>query len=393
VTWNLGEETSNTASQREAYADYFNAIDPYFHLIGVHTWPSERSTVYTPMIGTSIIHGAAMQVESPSIVHTETLKWVGKSAAANEKWIVTLDEVGSAGTGVMPDANDPTHGDILHRALWGNLMAGGAGVEWYFGYSYPNDDLGCEDWYTRDKMWTLSKYAADFFRNYMPLPLVKNYDSITSNTSDYVLGKPGVAYAIYLPDGATTNITVPAGEGYTIKWYNPRAGGALVDGTVKSIAGGTAAVGKPPTDLSKDWVALLRRGTTTTSGSTSPTTTSPTPTTAIAVTALKLINTNTQAVLRTVATGSTISLSNDGSALNISATTSGTIGSVDFNLDGTGVRIENAAPFSIGGDSSGKFLPWKPSLGTHTLRVVPYTAANGTGSAGTGLTVTFTVVQ
>ena len=37
--------------------------------------------------------------------------------------------------------------------LWGNLMAGGAGVEWYFGYTFPHNDLNCENWRNRDHMW------------------------------------------------------------------------------------------------------------------------------------------------------------------------------------------------------------------------------------------------
>ena len=37
VTWNLGEETTNTAAQCDSYASYINALDPYFHVIAVHT--------------------------------------------------------------------------------------------------------------------------------------------------------------------------------------------------------------------------------------------------------------------------------------------------------------------------------------------------------------------
>lgn len=85
VTWNLGEESTNTTAQRLAQADYLNAIDPYLHLIAVHTYPSERSTIYTPLLGNPVIHGASLQIESPSLVHAETLKWATKSAAAGDR--------------------------------------------------------------------------------------------------------------------------------------------------------------------------------------------------------------------------------------------------------------------------------------------------------------------
>jgi hypothetical protein len=387
LTWNLGEENSNTSAQRVAFADFLNGVDPYFHPIAVHTWPSERSSVYTPLLGNDLINAASLQIESPSLVHSETLKWVKNSESAGQKWVVALDEIGPANEGVMPDANDSSHADIMHRALWGNLMAGGAGVEWYFGYNYPNNDLTCENFASRDKMWTLSHYAAQFIRDYMPLPLVSNYDSITSSTADYCLGKSGVAYAIYLPDGATTNITLPAGQTYSVMWFNPRTGGSLVSGTVGSVSG-TASVGKPPKDQSQDWVALLRR-----SGGTSTSTTpdSTSTTSGMAVSKLTLINASKQTALRGLVNGSTITLSIDGSALNVRADVSGTVGSVAFLLDGKLVRTENSAVYALAGDNNGVYLKWTPTVGSHTLRAVPYSADNRGGSIGTAYETSFTV--
>jgi hypothetical protein len=234
-------------------------------------------------------------------------------------------------------------------------------------------------------MWTLSDYAVQFMRTYMPLPLVSNHNAITSATNDYCFGKPGVAYAIYLPDGATTNITVPTGEAYSVHWFNPRKGGALVTGTVASIKGGTAAVGKPPVEQTSDWVALLRRATSTT---TPPATTVPA---TMAVTSLTLINTAKQTALRTLTNGSTITLSVDGTALNVKANVSGTVGSVAFFLDGKLYHTENSAPFALGGDNAGVYLKWTPTVGGHTLRVVPYQLANRGGTMGTALETTFTV--
>jgi hypothetical protein len=384
LTWNLGEENSNTSSQRIAFADYINALDPYFHPIAVHTWPSERDTIYTPLLGNSLINAASLQLESPSIVHAETSKWVKKSAAAGEKWVVAVDELGAAGIGVVPDSVDPTHSDIMHRVLWGSLLAGGAGVEWYFGYNYANNDLTCEDFTSRSKMFSLTQYATQFIRDYLPLPLVVNYDSITSSTVDYCLGKAGSTYAIYLPDGATTNITLPAGETYSVHWFNPRTGGGLVSGTVGSVKSG-GSVGKPPVEQTRDWVALLRRSsstTTPTSGST---------TTAMTISKLSLVKASTDTVLRSLVNGSTITLSTDSSSLNIRADVSGTVGSVAFFLDGKLVRTENNAPYSIAGDNSGNYLPWTPTVGGHVLRVVPYQYDNRSGAIGTAMEISFTV--
>lgn len=43
---------------------------------------------------------------------------------------------GNAQTGVLPDSVDLSHDAIRTNVLYANIMAGGAGVEYYFG-KYP----------------------------------------------------------------------------------------------------------------------------------------------------------------------------------------------------------------------------------------------------------------
>ena len=88
------------------------------------------------------------------------------------------DEQNGADTGVPPDLGYAvttarrrmarpvqTTDDIRQATLWGNLMAGGAGVEYYFGYQLPQNDLGCEDFRSRDKSWDYCRIALEFFRD------------------------------------------------------------------------------------------------------------------------------------------------------------------------------------------------------------------------------------
>ena len=388
LTWNLGEENTNTAAQRTAFADYINALDPYQHLIAVHTFPADRDKVYTPMIGHPVISGASLQLQSPSIVHDETLKWVKKSAASGQKWVVAVDELGHASVGAKPDSYDTSRTEIRHRVLWGSLLAGAGGLEWYFGYDYPHHDLTCEDWRTRDKLWTQTHYAAQFIRDYMPLPLVENFNGITSSSSDYCFGKKGSTYAIYLPGGVTTNITLPAGETYSVHWFNPRTGGSLKTGTVSTVKGGSAAaVGKPPSETSSDWVALLRR-----TGGSAP---APAPDqqqpTGMTVTKLTLVNADKQKDVRTLTNGGAIVFAEDGKALNVRADASGAVKSVVFYLNGKKFSTESTAPYAMAQDDSGKYRKWTPSTGTLSIRAVPYSGAGGTGAVGTPLEITVTV--
>ncbi|WP_242926827.1 DUF5060 domain-containing protein [Pontibacter vulgaris] len=262
INWNLGEENTNTDSQRKAFADYIKSLDPYKSFISIHTFPTQRSVVYTSLLGYPTLDGASLQISSITDVHRETLKWVNNSASKGRKWVVNLDEIGPASIGVAPDTIDYMHDAIRKAALWGNLMAGGGGTEWYFGYNYPNSDLTTQDWRSRNHMWELTSYALEFFKKYLPYSQMQNADSLTSSTTDYCLALPGKVYAIYLPDGGSTSLNVNSGSDsstYEVKWYNPRTGGDLQSGSIQQITGsGNKSIGPPPTDISLDWVCLIR---------------------------------------------------------------------------------------------------------------------------------------
>jgi len=256
LVWNLGEENTNTDAQRKAFASFFKSNDPYKHPIVVHTFPGKYDEVYNPLLGYGDFDGTSLQMnKTGSNTHSETIKWVERSALHRHKWVVCLDEYGEGENGVGPDTNGSTHDEPRKNCLWGNLMAGGAGCEWYFGYKFPNNDLNCEDWRSRDLMWDLTRYGLEFFRNYLPFKQMTPADSLVSN--GWCLAKPGQVYAVYLPDGGTTDMNLTAGR-YTVQWYNPRAGGELQNGSVTKITGpGKVCLGNPPADSSKDWVVLV----------------------------------------------------------------------------------------------------------------------------------------
>ena len=79
--------------------------------------------------------------------------------------------------------------------------------------------------------------------------------------------------------------------------------------------------------------------------------------------------------------------------LNIRANTQPTtVGSVRFALDANpNFSTDKKGPYALAGDSNGNYLPWTPGPGSHTLTATPYTHSNARGTAGTSLTITFTV--
>jgi hypothetical protein len=255
ITWNLGEESSNTDQQRRDFATFFKMHDPYQHPIIVHTFPGQKEQVYAPLLGFANFDGPSLQGGNNATVR----EWIDRSEAAGHQWFVCYDEQGPAGTGVKPDADDFWHDSIRKTILWGTLMAGGAGVEYYFGYDFPNDDLDCEDWRSRDHMWTLTDHALQFFQQHLPFTAMQHANDLTSSGSDYVLAKPGEVYAVYLPNGGTTNLDLETNAlTYRVQWFDPRCGGALQDGTVMHVTGpGNVSLGQAPNTTNADWLVHI----------------------------------------------------------------------------------------------------------------------------------------
>lgn len=269
ITWNLGEENGplhwtpkgQSDKDRKAMAKYIKQHDPNQNYVALHTHanPKDQDLYLTPLLGYEYLDGPSLQTHHPHDVHDITIKWIQESKAFNRQWIVTQDEIGPASVGAKPDADDPEHNDIRAQVLWGNLMAGGAGVEWYFGYKFAHNDLKCEDWRSRDILWDQTRFAIEFFQKHTPFETMSSMDDLTDNTHDYVLAKKDDVYVVYLPKVEETKIDLSDNTSkYSVQWYNPRIGGPLKTGSVKTIKGGKkVSIGNPPSN-DGDWVAILQ---------------------------------------------------------------------------------------------------------------------------------------
>lgn len=255
-------------------AQFIAYADPYGHHRVIHIYPNMQERVYGPLLGDqSALTGASLQ-NAWNETHERTHKWVTASAAAGRSWVVANDEQGSARTGVPPDPGyagfDGTateegyepydlHG-IRRYTLWGHLMAGGAGVEYYFGYRLAENDLVAEDFRSRDRSWDYCRIALEFFeRERIPFWQMKNADELVGNpsrnNSRYGFALPGKLYLVYLPQGGEATLDLAGAAGaFSIAWFNPREGGELRHGP--QVTGG-AAVSLAAPD-SEDWLAVLR---------------------------------------------------------------------------------------------------------------------------------------
>lgn len=248
LNWNLGEENNDQSDkQRKAMAQYFHDNDPYGHHIVIHTYPGGDDNIYTPLLGSnSKLTGPSLQLSSSTFsdVHARVCEWIDKSANAGKPWAVAVDEPGDASHALRPD-NDAgsSHEDGRKNGIWGTFLAGGWGNEWYFGYQHDHSDLTCEDFRSRDQWWDYCRYALEFFHhNAIPFHEMVNDNGLSSADNDYCFYKEGEVYVIYLKNGGTTNLDLGAAEGsFQVRWYDPRNGGSLQNGSVSEVAGGGEA--------------------------------------------------------------------------------------------------------------------------------------------------------
>lgn len=273
VTWNMGEENgpanftpnAQTTEQQKAMLRYMKKNDPYNNFVVIHTHanPKFRYAIFDELLGYEYIDGPSIQIGNLLSAHSETKAWIEKSMEAGKPWVVNIDEIGPAWRGVDPDDREPNNNqDSVRRyVLWANLMAGGGGVEWYFGYKNHNNDLNCEDWRSRDSMWDYTRYALHFFNEFLPFTEMESADYLLTNEKAYCFAKKGDIYAIYLPEGGTSQLDMTdASDTFEVLWYSPRTGGELMENQVNEIAGGEIVeINGAPDRKNEDWAVLIRK--------------------------------------------------------------------------------------------------------------------------------------
>ncbi len=271
LKWNLGEEhkiegIGNTDAQRQAYVAFISENDPYQHPITMHSQSGTifYDAIYGPLLGNEHFSGMSLQVHNGDlyVAGNKTYKfikeWVVKSTANGHPWLVTLDECCGWNVGVKPDGSNMD--SVRVSEMWGSLMAGGAGFDWYLGFTFEfKYDLNVQDFHPYEFLWRQSSYAASFFHKYLPFNEMAAQTGLTPETKNRVFAKPGSLYVVYLPNGGTTTLDLgTTAKTYPIQWFNPRTGGSLQAGSKTSVSGpGIKSLGTAPVADTLDWVAIV----------------------------------------------------------------------------------------------------------------------------------------
>ncbi len=245
LVWNLGEENgpadwspiAQSDQQRIDMARFFANNDPYKHPVVIHSHATVESKekLLRPLLE-SELDGISFQVENRQNVFAEIAKWRAISAnhrPEKEAWLITMDEIGMWHTGAKVDADDPNHDSLRHHVLWGTLLSGGAGVEWYFGAHQPHNDLTNEDFRTRERLWRISKIAIDYMQNNTQFWSLKPQLEL-SKDGIYVASRHKVDDAqvselvAYIPHGESLKITLHP-QKYQLVWLNPISGERYIE--------------------------------------------------------------------------------------------------------------------------------------------------------------------
>jgi hypothetical protein len=259
LNWNLGEENTNTPAQRKAFAEYVEALDPYNHPIVIHSYPNQKDDVYASLTTVPSFDGPSLQLSEMDArqAHRDVRTWLEASAAVGAPWNVSVDEPGTASAGLRPDSDD--NYEAARAVLWTTYFAGADGLEWYFGYDYPDDDLNADDWRSRDAFWAQHRSALDFMRD-LPFRSMTADDDRLSGAPGAVFSDQSDVFAVYLEsDAPTATLDLPPGS-FDVRWFNPRTGGTLKTGSTGQVQGGEAtSLGSPPAAPQQDWVVKVTR--------------------------------------------------------------------------------------------------------------------------------------
>ncbi|MBN1482964.1 DUF5060 domain-containing protein [candidate division KSB1 bacterium] len=261
LNWNLGEENgalgdvNQGTEQRRAMAQYFYDHDPYRHHIVIHNGKEPDD-----LLGdASKLTGYSLQTSQPdfSRVHGEVVRWINKSVAAGKPWVVACDEPGDASHALVPDKDDPTHDNARRNGLWGCLIGGGGGNEWYFGYQHDHSDLTCQDFRSRDLWWDQCRTALHYFQDRdIPFWEMEPGDAMVSGAKSWCLAKTGGQLVVYAPQGGTVKVNLSAWPEtlYTVEWFDPRTEKSTVG---KAVQGGAPVTLNPPAPFDTEFVAYF----------------------------------------------------------------------------------------------------------------------------------------
>jgi hypothetical protein len=262
ILWDITEEYDGSAADIKSKTDYLHAVDPYDHPATCHSRNNKVSDRYSGLFGHPTIEAASMQHWCVNV--KRDTEYCRNNSAGTRPYCVYVTESNRS----VPscDNNNDVIVDCRRNALWGSLMGGGAGVEWYFGNRSDGwSDLKSNQWDHAHCLWDDTKHALDFFmargesdRRPVPFQNMRNEDGRFGVPGNWCLygsddnGKP--CMVVYTDDGGDFSLNVPMAPKYMVGWMNARTGAWQYGSIISGHPGGTIDFTAPGND---EWVLLL----------------------------------------------------------------------------------------------------------------------------------------
>lgn len=265
IVWNVSEEYNLNLNIGSAeallWAGAIKEADPYDHPVTVHNAGSPGvNGPWSPFIGRAEIDLTSIQGAG------RTSGWSGivedfreATALSGRPLPVMIDEPGSPTRDFDNDFDD-----FRKSVIWPILLSGGGG-EWFIN----NRDQSLEDFREFEQIWDETGFAREFVERYLPFDRMEPDDSLVSGANGgfdgaQVFALIGEVYGVYIPAGGDVSLDLGSSvDSFRVRWYNPREGGSLMDGTVTRVSGpGWVLLGEPPADGSAagdDWAVLVER--------------------------------------------------------------------------------------------------------------------------------------
>jgi len=265
LIWDLGESgggsalsttspaSPQTPDQRLDMAQYFYEHDPYLHPLLF-----QNSGEFSELLTTGSKYTAALLRLPVRNTHEHLLHYHGLVEKRGLIWTVTAlapftRSVSTAGPAAAMEIEE-----LRMNALWGGLMAGGAGVELARITADGRSDLTMRDWRQDEYLWSLGSSALAFFRR-LPVAEMESRDDLVVSRNAWCLCKPGEVYALYLPKGGMVQLDLKEADRLLeLQWFDPRTGEYVGEST-DIRGGGRVQVGPPPGEAGLDWALVLRQ--------------------------------------------------------------------------------------------------------------------------------------
>ena len=267
LNWNLSEETNVDINVVRETAAYIRNLDPYKNHVVQHTYPigyPSKGAIqpnfefyHENLVGfQSELTGLSLQLQKKDI-HEQVVKWVKRSEESGKPWAIANDEQGDASEGATVDETYPSYtgklkldnaAEMRHKVLYGTLMGGGYGVEYYYGYQTEASDLHAQDHRTREEKFKQAVIAKELFED-LDVKNMRSLDEITDMEEDYVFGNDETIL-VYMPKGGTSNINLTGL--WTVEIIDPITGEKKAQSTkIRTL------ISAP--DRKQDWVLKLTK--------------------------------------------------------------------------------------------------------------------------------------